>query len=205
MDWRHILIAGAAVLTLVLADGPTKGAAAQAQANAATEQGTVTGLPLPRYVSVRADEVNVRTGPGVRYPIDWVFVRENMPVEVVAEFETWRQIRDWQGVTGWVHRSMLSGKRTVMVTPDMITVRRDADANSPPVARAEQGVVGGLDTCRDGWCRVTVGGVVGWAPRNALWGATPGEEPLAELPLPPAAASVADTPSSGLPTPADNN
>ena len=175
-----------------------------AAAQEAAPKGTVTGLPLPRYVSVRADEVNVRTGPGVRYPIDWVFVREDMPVEIVAEFETWRQVRDWQGVTGWVHRSMLSGKRTVMVAPATVTLRRDADPDSPPVARAEQGVVAELETCVGEWCQVVVDGVEGWSQRTDLWGATPGEGPL-DIGDPAKTGLQATPPAAGLPAPAGNN
>lgn len=203
---RHLVVvalAGAALVWAALAGGDF--AVAQDRPSVGDE-GTVTGLPLPRYVSVRADEVNVRTGPGVRYPIDWVFVREDMPVEVVAEFETWRQIRDWQGVTGWVHRSMLSGKRTVLVAPEMVTLRREADAASPPVARAEHGVVGELEACQGDWCRVSVGDVEGWSRRVDLWGATPGEGPLDVGKLSPALeVRPAAGPDVALPTPAGNN
>ena len=165
--------------------------------------GAVTGLPLPRLVSVRADEVNVRTGPGVRYPIDWVFVRQNMPVEVLNEFESWRQVRDWQGTTGWVHRSMLSGKRTVMITDALATLRRETDPASPPVARAERGVVAELDECEGQWCRLVVGDLKGWLPRTSVWGATLGETAVAEgvsLPIRPA-----QGPEVALPEPASNN
>ncbi|HKH69397.1 MAG TPA: SH3 domain-containing protein, partial [Reyranella sp.] len=75
--------------------------------SAAAQQRKGSGLPIPRFASLRSDEVNVRTGPGPRYPIDWVFKRKAMPVEIVAEFENWRKIRDWQGASGWVHQSLL--------------------------------------------------------------------------------------------------
>ncbi len=83
-------------------------------ANAQTQKST--GLPLPRYVSLRAEEVNMRTGPGVRYPVDWVYKRRNLPVEIIAEFGTWRKIRDVEGAQGWIHQSMLSNRRTFSVT-----------------------------------------------------------------------------------------
>ncbi len=130
-------------------------------------------LPLPRFVSVRAGEVNVRTGPGVRYPIDWVFVRRDLPVEIVAEYETWRQIRDHQGTTGWVHQSMLSGKRTVLMQDKLVTLRRTANGGAPPVARAEAGVIGELVECDSVWCRVEVAGIRGWAEKEKLWGVYP--------------------------------
>lgn len=134
-----------------------------------------TGLPLPRYASLRADEVNVRTGPGPRYPVEWVFVRRNMPVEIIAEFDTWRRIRDWQGTEGWAHKSMLSGRRTVMIQGDVRTLRREATEDSPAVARAEPGVVGRLESCDAGWCRVEVGGFEGWLKRDEFWGVYPEE------------------------------
>ena len=115
-----------------------------------------TGLPVPRFVSVRADEVNVRTGPGVRYPIDWVFVRKDMPVEIVDEYDTWRRIRDWKGTSGWVHQSMLSGNRTVMVSGGVGDLHRRAAPDAPVVARSEPGVVGDLLTCESEWCEVQI-------------------------------------------------
>ena len=82
-----------------------------------------TGLPLPRYVSLRAGEVNLRTGPGVQYPVDWVYLRQNLPMEIIAEYGTWRKVRDWQGTQGWVHQSMVSGLRTLIITGNTRTVR----------------------------------------------------------------------------------
>lgn len=134
-----------------------------------------TGLPLPRFASLRADEVNVRTGPGPRYPVEWVFVRRSMPVEIVAEFDTWRRIRDWQGTEGWAHKSMLSGRRTIMIQGDVRTLRREATEDSPAVARAEPGVVGRIDSCDGAWCRVEISGFEGWLKRDEFWGAYPDE------------------------------
>src|SRR5690606_25372001 len=100
-----------------------------------------SGLPLPRFVSFRAEEVNLRTGPGVQYPVDWVYRRRNLPVEVIAEFGTWRKVRDIQGTQGWVHQSLLSSNRFVAITGQTRTLRRRADAQSPAVARVEPGVI----------------------------------------------------------------
>ncbi len=136
-----------------------------------------TGLPVPRFVSLRAGEVNVRSGPGVRYPIDWVFVRKDMPVEVIGEYETWRKIRDITGTSGWVHQSMLSGHRTIMISGDVGELHRDASVEAPVVARSEPGVVGDLLTCAEDWCQVQVtGGHRGWVERSKLWGVYPEEE-----------------------------
>ena len=135
-----------------------------------------SGLPLPRFVSLRSDEVNVRTGPGPRYPVEWVFVRRHMPVEIIEEFDTWRQIRDWQETVGWVHQSMLSGRRTIIVTGEVQTLRREASTESPADARAEAGVVGRLAECEGDWCRVEIGGFEGWLERSAFWGTREDEE-----------------------------
>lgn len=132
--------------------------------------GSETGLPIPRYVTLRAREVNVRTGPGVRYPIDWVFQRPNLPVEVVAEFDTWRKIRDFEGTEGWVHQSMLSGRRTVIVVSAVRMLRREAAEGAPPMARLEPGVIAWLEACRAEWCEVEVAGIDGWLRRADVWG-----------------------------------
>jgi len=136
----------------------------------AAEKGT--GLPLPRFVSLRAAEVNLRTGPGVQYPVDWVYLRQSLPVEIIAEYGTWRKIRDWQGTQGWVHQSMVAGTRTFIVTGDTRTVRRKGDAQSPAVATLEPGVIGNLLSCPDlnGWCRVEAASNKGWLRRVDFWG-----------------------------------
>jgi SH3-like domain-containing protein len=132
--------------------------------------GGVTGLPLPRFVSLRASEVNIRTGPGVRYPIDWVFNRANLPVEVIAEFDTWRKIRDADGTKGWVHQSMLSGRRYIITTDRIRSLRRKPAATASTVARLEAGVVGRLETCREKWCEIDIDGLRGWILRTEVWG-----------------------------------
>ncbi|MBI1208574.1 MAG: SH3 domain-containing protein [Azospirillum sp.] len=127
-------------------------------------------LPVPRFVSLRSGEVNVRTGPGTRYPIEWVFLRKEMPVEVTAEFDTWRRIRDWQGSEGWVHQSMLSGKRAVVVTGDITTLRAEPGGSAQAVARAEPGVMGALVKCQSEWCEVKFDSYKGWLQRKQVWG-----------------------------------
>lgn len=135
-----------------------------------------TGLPLPRFVSLRAAEVNLRAGPGTRYPIDWVYRRSGMPVEIIDEFDTWRRIRDWQGTEGWIHQSMVQGRRGVLITGQLRTLRRKPEAEAPGVAQLEAGVVGTLEGCRGEWCEVAAGGYSGWLPRNTFYGLYPGEE-----------------------------
>ena len=131
-----------------------------------------SGLPLPRYVSLRADEVNMRIGPGKQYPIDWVYQRRGLPMEVVAEYYTWRRVRDWRGAEGWIHSSMLSGRRSFIVTGEMRTLKADAKESSPQVANVDAGVVGSLLECRKSmsWCRVEIEGFKGWLRREDFWG-----------------------------------
>lgn len=140
----------------------------------AQSRGTET-LPLPRYVSLRSDEVNIRTGPGVQYPIEWVFTRRHMPVEVVEHFEYWRKIRDIEGTTGWVHQSMLSGKRFAIVTGEVRSLRRKPEQGSGDAARLEPGVIGQILECEGQFCRIEAGGMKGWLARSEFWGTYPNE------------------------------
>ena len=134
------------------------------------------GLPLPRFVSLRKDEVNVRTGPGVRYPVDWVFIYKNMPVQILSEFKGWRKVQDWKGTKGWIHRSMLSGKyRWIIVRAKTAPLRREAEPKAPVIAKLKSKVVGRLKLCRGDWCEITVNGIQGWIKRTALWGVYPSE------------------------------
>lgn len=134
-----------------------------------------TGLPLPRFASLRAAKVNLRAGPGVRYPVEWVYQRRGLPVMITAEFDAWRKVRDWRGTVGWIHRSMLTGKRTVIATGREVVLRRKPSADSPAVARAEAGVIARVLVCKADWCRIQAGGISGWGRRAALWGTLPEE------------------------------
>ncbi|MDH3239155.1 MAG: SH3 domain-containing protein [Alphaproteobacteria bacterium] len=135
-----------------------------------------TGLPLPRFASLRAGEVNLRAGPGVRYPVEWVYQRRGLPVMITAEFDAWRKIRDWRGTVGWIHRSMLTGKRAVIVTAREVVLRRKPADDAPAVARAASGVIARVLACEKTWCRIEAGGIRGWARRAHLWGTLKGEK-----------------------------
>lgn len=137
---------------------------------------TTTEGDISRFASLRADDVNVRAGPGVRYPVKWKFVQRNMPVQVIAEYDTWRKIRDWEGAEGWVHRAMLSGKRSLIVTGQGQTLRRDATDDSAAVARLAAGYVVTVSRCRLDWCEVDADGYEGWVKRDGVWGVLPGEK-----------------------------
>lgn len=151
-----------------------------AQSSTEGQSGGVTGLPLPRFVSLRADEVNLRTGPGIRYPIDWVYQRRGLPVEVIDEFESWRRIRDRQGTSGWVHQSMLAADRTGVILGERRALRREAQATAAIVAWLEPGVIVLLDSCDGGWCHAEAQdgeqqSFQGWLRQSEFWGAYPGE------------------------------
>ena len=139
-------------------------------------KGTNTGLPLPRFAALRSDEVNLRTGPGTRYPIEWVYKRRDLPVVIEREFEVWRLIRDQEGVKGWVHQATLVGRRTVVVTGGERRLRREPDQDAA-VATLKPGVIGRLRGCEAAalWCEVQVQDYRGWLGRDEFWGIYPGE------------------------------
>jgi SH3-like domain-containing protein len=165
----------AILLALALA-GAGLGLAPQLGGGPAVAAGTnPSGLPIPRFVSLRSNEVNLRTGPGLTYPIDWIYKRDGMPVEVIEEFDTWRKIRDWQGTEGWVHQSMLDGKRDFLITGERRTMRLAPEMDARPAARLEPGVIGQLFECDPVWCRAEVQGYRGWLKREWFWGTYPSE------------------------------
>ena len=136
----------------------------------AVERGSVTNLPIPRYVSLKASEGNVRRGPSLAHRIDWVFTRRNMPLQIVGEYGHWRRVQDRDGQGGWVHYSLLSGVRTVIIETDLAALRVKPDEGAPIAAYAEAGVVARLGSCMPTWCRVTADGRKGWIEKASLWG-----------------------------------
>jgi SH3-like domain-containing protein len=164
-----LCLAIAAFVTLLSA-WPQSGASAQTAGKSTSTQRKGSGLPIPRFASLRSDEVNVRTGPGTRYPIDWVFKRKAMPVEIVAEYENWRKIRDWQGASGWVHQSLLTGKRSFIIASKAANLHKTPASSAEVVAKLEPEVMGEIRSCAGDWCRVKVSGASGWIRRTGLWG-----------------------------------
>lgn len=136
--------------------------------------GVSTGLPLPRFVSLKSARVNVRVGPSRSHQVLWVFQRRGLPVEVIAEFEHWRRIRDADGDIGWVYYSLLAGDRTALVQPggseDGAPLRAAPDANAPVSAVARAGVIGELEQCLQSWCLMRSGAYQGWVAKPNLWG-----------------------------------
>jgi SH3-like domain-containing protein len=133
-----------------------------------------SGLPVPRYVSLKSDHVNVRAGPTKDNDVAWVYTRSGLPVEITAEYENWRRVRDSEGAEGWVYHSLLSGRRTAVVTmksrDELATIYDRADPESPVAARLQAGVVAQVKRCAGGWCRVTGEGFDGWIEQQRLWG-----------------------------------
>lgn len=159
-------------------------AAFLATAGAATAQSTAdtgpSGLPLPRFVSLSAAEVNVRIGPSFTHKVKFTFKKTGLPVEVVREFGNWRRIRDADGEEGWVHGSMLSGRRTALVAPwakdENVPLRAEPAASAAPTAFLEPLVLATVDRCDGSWCEVSGRGFDGMVPQRMLWGVYPKEE-----------------------------
>jgi SH3-like domain-containing protein len=143
-------------------------------ASASPEQ---SGLPLPRFVSLRADKANLRAGPGDQYPIKFVYQRPGLPLEVIAEYFNWRKVRDHQGTEGWMHQNMLTGRRYAIVIGEAQTLRAKPDVTATALAVVEPLVTARLRTCRAAspWCEVEVKGMRGWLKRSGLWGVYPDE------------------------------
>ena len=136
-----------------------------------------TGLPVPRFASLKSDDVNMRSGPGQRYPVEWEYKRKGLPVEITAEFDTWRRIRDIQGTEGWVHQANLSGKRMVLVVgKGMQPVFVNNQANAGLRGQAEPGVQGKATKCDEKWCKIEFDSVKGYMKRESLWGIYPQEK-----------------------------
>jgi SH3-like domain-containing protein len=131
---------------------------------------TLPAEKLPRFASLRSDEVNLRVGPGENYPIEWVFKRKDMPVEIIEQFQNWRRIEDWQGDKGWVLDRMLTAKRQVVIEGAIRWLHKSPASTAPLVARAEPGVVAKLIDVQGPWCRVQTGNYRGWLRRDEVWG-----------------------------------
>lgn len=135
--------------------------------------------PIPRFASLRADVVNLRIGPGDRYPVEWVYHRKGLPVEIIAQLDQWRRVRDSQGTEGWVHQRLVTPVRNIIVKGEQRVLYADADAASPPVAKLDPGVIARLLECRKEWCRIETQNATqtidGWLNRDDVWGVYPNE------------------------------
>jgi len=155
------------------------GAALAAPAEVASPK-TTSGLPIPRFVSLKQDKVNVRGGPTKDHDVAWVYTRAGLPVEITAEFENWRRIRDWEGAEGWVYHTLLSGRRTASVAPkakgEILSLHDKPDPQSAVVAKLQAGVTGAVKRCTGTWCRISGEGFDGWIEQDRLWGVYPNEK-----------------------------
>lgn len=141
-----------------------------------------SGLPLPRFVSLKSGRVNSRIGPGLNYSVDWMYTKAGLPMEIVQEYDTWRKVRDAEGSEGWVNQSLLSGKRTAIVAPwqrdkdSTVKLLDEPEADATVVALVQPGVMGTIKSCDGKWCEMTLGGHTGWLDQSLVWGAYPGEK-----------------------------
>lgn len=146
----------------------------------AEQTGSATGLPVPRYVSLKSDRVNLREGPSKDHRTSWVFQRAGLPVEITAEFETWRKVRDSEGSEGWVLHSLLSGRRTALVAPwkksETIALHSGPELSTTAQVGLQTGVVATIKSCDGHWCRVFGEGFDGYIEQSNLWGAYPDEK-----------------------------
>ena len=135
-----------------------------------------TNLKLPRWAALQGEKTYVRAGPGLKYPIKWIFKKEGLPVEIVQEFDSWRKIKDHEGGEGWVHQTLLTGARSVIIQADGLVPMRDArQVEARMIARVEPQVVARVERCTPAWCRIQADGFRGWVERNFLWGIYEGE------------------------------
>jgi len=173
--WRHLLLAAAGVLVTAGAPRAAETPSGAAAAATAAARGPVTNMPLPRFVSLKAAEGNVRRGPSLEHRIDWVFHHRDLPLRVTAEFGHWRRVEDNEGQGGWIYYTLLSGVRTVLIEAEGTALRSRPDAAAPVVAEAQAGVIARLGECRPDWCNVAAGGEKGWVAKAELWGVAPDE------------------------------
>jgi SH3-like domain-containing protein len=176
----RLLVRIALVFSLAAAAGVAR-AADDGVTQAVVAKGSQSGLSVPRFVSLKSDKVNVRRGPSTDQAIVWVFARAGLPVEVIAESDNWRRVRDSEGADGWVFHSLLSGRRTVLISPwskgkESVTMRAGRSSSSRAVAQLQSGVIGNVISCDGDWCELTVDDYDGYVEQNKLWGVYRGEK-----------------------------
>lgn len=140
-----------------------------------------SGLPIPRFVTLKSSRVNLRVGPGRTYPVEWMYLKAGVPVEVIQEFDNWRRVRDADGTEGWINQSLLSGKRSAIVAPwnrgkEMTApLLREPREDAGRVAILEPGAMGQIERCNGTWCQMRFEGHRGWVSQALIWGAYPRE------------------------------
>ena len=134
------------------------------------QKGQVTNLPIPRYVSLKVNEANARRGPSLSHKIDWIYKRQHMPLEIYAEYENWRRVRDFEGLGGWVHYTLLSGNRHVLIKNELLEMRLLPSNDAQVIAKVPQHNIATLDKCTKDWCRIIDDGYKGWVRKSGIWG-----------------------------------
>jgi SH3-like domain-containing protein len=172
----------AIITTFCIVLGTLVAAPVELAASAHAASNGPSGLPLPRFVSLKAQRVNMRVGPGRDYKVEWMYTKRGLPLEILQEYDNWRKVRDSEGEEGWILQSLLSGERTALVTPwkageanALISLRKAPDYSAPEAALLEPGVLAAVDECVNGWCKVSVNKVDGYAAQTDLWGVYPDE------------------------------
>lgn len=179
VSFRAVVAMGA-LLCLALLPIAGERAHAQGAVGQSASQGG-SGLPLPRFVSLKSGKVNSRIGPGVGYPVDWLYLKPGLPMEIIQEYDNWRRVRDSDGAEGWINQSLLSGKRTAIAAPwqrgkdAKIDLLMEPRREAPKIAVIEPGVIGTIKECNGDWCQMTFAGHTGWLSQALVWGAYPGE------------------------------
>ncbi len=179
---RHRVSIGlATALALILLTGFEGQAAEDSVKQAAVDAPGKPSLPVPRFVSLKSDKVNVRKGPSTDQSIVWVFSRAGLPVEIIAESDNWRRVRDSEGADGWVFHSLLSARRTALVTPwskgdERVPLYNSDSTGSRAVAELQSGVLGNVMSCDGEWCHISVDDYSGYVQQDKLWGVYKGEE-----------------------------
>ncbi len=184
---RPLLRTTAAAIAAIALAAPllTIGAATTATSSAAQTTGSIqrgqSGLPLPRFVSLKSSRVNLRVGPGRDYAVSWLYLKSGLPLEVIQEYDNWRRVRDSEGTEGWIYQSLLSGKRNGMAMPwnrgkdAVVAMLQEPEEEAREVALIEPGAIGSIHVCNGDWCQMTFQGHTGWIKQGSIWGAYPGE------------------------------
>lgn len=177
---RRVLFRILAALPVLLATGLSVPEPVHAQGAGAKG---ASGLPLPRFVSLKSRKVNIRIGPSTDFAVSWMYMKAGTPMEIIQEYDNWRRVRDADGTEGWVNQALLSGERTAVAAPWMrgkgkdvyVQMRRDPQASAQLIAKLEPGVVLTIKECNGNWCRAEANGTQGWISQAEVWGAYPGE------------------------------
>ncbi|MFP1630166.1 SH3 domain-containing protein [Zhengella sp. ZM62] len=177
---RHLVLSGLAIAAVLATPFMIAAPAAAGEAQAAVLG--PSGLPLPRFVSLKASQANLRIGPGTTYPVDWTYVKRGLPLEIIQEYDTWRRVRDADGTEGWVSQGLLSGRRTVVAAPwdagtgALLDLMAKPGEGAGRLAQVEPGAMGDVIACGGQWCHVNFSGTKGWMEQARLWGVYPGEK-----------------------------